>query len=152
MMKYSASFVHDDIGNVEVDIISIYRSSNCAHDGVIIENIRRMFRNDRICIICGDLNLRYQNQPKAYLIQEILTLNFNQLINHPTHRDGGIIDHVYLFRPHMYEEVVINWELFAPFYSDHFGISIIIQKREWTRLKMKSSFPDIFEDSSNNAT
>ena len=129
MMKYSASFVHDDIGNVEVDIISIYRSSNCAHDGVIIENIRRMFRNDRICIIYGDLNLRYQNQPKAYLIQEILNLNFSQLINHPTHRDGGIIDHVYLFRPHMYEEVVINWELFAPFYSDHFGISIIIQKR-----------------------
>merc|ERR1711873_385640 len=67
----------------------------------------------------------------------------------PTHGDGGIIDHVYLYRPYMYKEVVINWALFAPFYSDHFGISIIIQKKEWVRLKMKSTFPDIFGDNSN---
>ena len=49
----------------------------------------------------------------------------------------------------MYHEVVINWELFAPFYSDHFGISIIIQKKEWIKLKMNSTLPGIFGDSSN---
>lgn len=68
-MKYSASFVHDNNEYVEIDIIRFYWSSNCAQDRVIIEEIKRMFRNDRICDIFGDLNLRYQNQPKAYFIQ-----------------------------------------------------------------------------------
>ena len=58
MIKYSMSFEHDDIGNVDVDIISIYRSSNCARDGVILKKLKKMFKRDKICIICGDFNLR----------------------------------------------------------------------------------------------
>merc|ERR1712115_19786 len=79
----------------------------------------------------------------------ILNMNFNQLIDQPTHKDGGIIDHLYLFKPQKYEEIAIKWELFSPFYSDHFGISIIIQRKEWSLLRMKSSFPEVSDDGSS---
>ena len=69
-------------------------------------------------------------------------MNCVQLIDHPTHKDGGIIDHLYMYRPSCYSEVIISWELFSPFYSDHFGISIIINKGNNPFLQMPTTIPD----------
>ena len=65
-----------------------------------------------------------------------------QHIDIPTHKDGGILDHMYLYRPNTFKEVIISWELFCPFYSDHFGISIIINKRNNEFLTTPSTVPD----------
>ena len=101
-----------------------------------------MIRGDKLCIICGDFNLRYQNEPRHFLINEILNMSFIQLIDHPTHKDGGIIDHVYLYRPTCYNDVIINAELFSPFYSDHYAISIEINLQNNDFLRMPSTIPD----------
>ena len=39
-----------------------------------------------------------------------------------------IIFHVY--HPNGFKNVEITWELFAPFYSDHFCISVVIKKKK----------------------
>ena len=69
-------------------------------------------------------------------------MGFVQYIDKSTHRSGGIIDHLYIFRPAEHHNVVINWDLYSAFYSDHFGISIIINKGENVFRKMQSSIPD----------
>ena len=108
----------------------MYRSNRSSSDEALILHLQEMVRGDRICIICGDFNIRLQNEPEHVLVTGILKMDFVQLIDKPTHKDGGIIDHFYLYRPSLYSEVSISWDLFSPFYSDHFGISIIIKKEE----------------------
>ena len=69
-------------------------------------------------------------------------MNFIQLIDLPNHRNGGIIDHFFLYRPNEMGDVIINWEIIATFYSDHFGISIIINKGQNAFREMCSTVPD----------
>ena len=81
-------------------------------------------------------------KPKNFMVNELLKLNFVQLIDRPTHREGGVIDHLYMCRPDFFKEVIVEWELFAPFYSDHFGISVIINKGNKPFLKMPLTISD----------
>lgn len=76
MMKFSTCFLHHTGINVNLDVISLYRSSSCNSDTVILENIKQMLTVDNICILCGDFNLRFQNMPRHYLIHEILNMDF----------------------------------------------------------------------------
>lgn len=73
---------------------------------------------------------------------ELLSMGFKQVIHTPTHRDGGIIDHLYVYQPHDLKDVMINSSLFAPFYTDHFGISVIINKGTNPFLQMPSTISD----------
>ena len=66
----------------------------------------------------------------------------------PTHRAGGIIDQLYIYRPSIFDDVIINYSLFSPFYSDHFGISLIINKGTNPFITMPTTVP---EDTANNA-
>ena len=110
-----------------------------------------MLCENQICIICGDFNIRFQTQSKSFLVDEILKLNFIQLVNASTHRDGGIIDHVYLHRPNRYNEVLISWEAFSPYYSDHYGISISVNKGNCPFLHIPCSIPeDVTEQKGNS--
>ena len=142
LAKYSFSFLHYTGISVPIEIIGLYRSSTCTHDNTLLHNIKKMVDKNKISIICGDFNIRFQDTPRPFLVDEILKMNFNQLIDHPTHREGGIIDHLYTRRPPQYSDVLISWELFAPFYSDHYAISIVINKDNNQFLQMPSTIPD----------
>ena len=140
--KFSFTILHFTLGTVPIDIISLYRSSTCTNDLILLNNIKEMVNRDNICLICGDFNIRFQNSPNHTLVNELLKLNFSQLIDQPTHRDGGIIDHLYMYRPLEFSDVLITWELFCPFYSDHHGISIVINKKDNSFIKMQTTVPD----------
>ena len=150
LLKYSACFLHRSGKNVEINVISIYRSSASMLDRDLITKLHELISKDKICVICGDFNIRYASTPTHNIVSELLSMNFTQLIDHPTHMDGGIIDHLYLYKPSIYEDVKIEWSLFAPFYSDHYGISIIINKNDGEFLEMPSSVPDTIEDNAEN--
>ena len=69
-------------------------------------------------------------------------MKFTKLIDAPTHMKGGTIDHLYVWRPPGFTNILINWELFSPFYSDHFGISITINKEKDVFKSILSTVPD----------
>ena len=151
--KFATSIVHYTGMIVPIDIISLYRSTLNSKDNDLLSILKNMVRNDRICVICGDFNINFRNEPRHFLVSEILKMNFVQLIDKPTHRDGGIIDHLYLYQPTIFTEVIISWELFCPLYSDHFGISIILNKQNNPFIKTPSTIPDfLLEDSVNHKT
>ena len=109
----------------------------------------------RICILGGDLNINLKKESGANIVKELKSCGFKQLVNVPTHKAGGIIDHLYVYHPNGLEDVEITWDIFASFYSDHFGISVSIKKEKDSFKQIPTTVPDyLLQDSntSSNAT
>ena len=71
------------------------------------------------CLVMGDFNI----QNTETQLQDVMTEhNFIQLINSATHRDGGIIDHIYIRGLHSVQSGVL-----PVYYSDHAAIYSILQ-------------------------
>ena len=51
-------------------------------------------------------------------------MGFQQIVTRATHIDGGLIDHIYIYR----ENVQFDWVLedFPKYYSDHDGLSLTL--------------------------
>ena len=75
-------------------------------------------------MVVGDFNFCYHesNSTLKYLINN----NFNQLIQEPTHIDGNILDQAHV--RDVKGKFKYFQEVHSKYYSDHKGISIIIQK------------------------
>ena len=148
IIAYSFSFIHYSETTIDLNIIGVYRSSRNVNDQQLVSDLKRMINRDKICVISGDFNINYRTNSDHSVVTEILNMNFKQLIDTPTHRAGGIIDHLYIYRPSIFDDVIINYSLFSPFYSDHFGISLIINKGTNTFIKMPTT---VHEHTFNNA-
>ena len=150
VIKYRTCFTHFTDKRVDVDIVGIYRSSRNPKDAELLSHLKRMVNYGQICIISGDFNINYRKEQENSFIKELLRMKFVQLVDVPTHRDGGTIDQIFLYRPNVFEDVLIKWDVFAPFYSDHFGLSIIINKEKESFKSIESTIPDYLleEDSS----
>ena len=64
------------------------------------------------------------------------------MMDEPTHTQGGMIDHLYIYCPHLYKDVKINSTLISAFYTDHFGIQITLYKKEDEFKHIASTVPD----------
>ena len=81
-------------------------------------------------------------------IKELQRRGFKQMIDEPTHM-LGVIDHLYIYCPPLYKDVVIKSTLISVFYSDHFGIHIKLSKKEDEFKPIESSIPDYLIDQAN---
>ena len=60
-----------------------------------------------------------------------------------------------MYHPNGLEDVEISWDIIASFYSDHFGISVVIKKEKDSFKQIPTTVPDyLLQDSntSSNAT
>ena len=147
LTKFSMSF--NDASGEKVDTIwiGVYRSSVILNplnpnDLQIISHLLRIIDLDKICIIFGDFNVDLKKDPNHPIVQVLRLKNIEQVIDLPTHNRGGIIDHLYIYRPTSYASVIIEWDLFFPFYSDHAGIAITIHKGEKVFKSVPCTVPD----------
>ena len=136
------SFMHSSGKVVNVNTIGVYRGCRNPDDNQLLCHLKRMIDINCICLISGDFNLNFRKENANIIISGLKNMNFLQLIDEPTHTNGGIIDHLYIYRPAEFHDVIINWELFAPFYSDHFGISVTINKGNNPIQSLPSTVPD----------
>ena len=104
----------------------------------------------QICIISGDFNLNFRTESGNLIINELLKMHFIQMIEEPTHTQGGIIDHLYIRGPAAYSDVRIESDLIAPFYTDHFGITITIYKKDKEFKHIQSTVPDYLLQQEDN--
>ena len=141
-MKYSLSFIHHSEGSVNVDVISLYRSGSNSNDGPLLCHLKRLTNKENICIISGDFNINYKTSETHPVISELLSLGFQQLIDTPTHGEGGVIDHLYIYQPPKLTDVLINYSLFTPLYSDHAGISVVINKESHEFIQFANTVSD----------
>ena len=72
-------------------------------------------------IIVGDFNLHPKETNTHYAaFLDIMAVNgLSQIIDKPTHKDGNILDHVYVR-----DIEVADWQFHHPYYSDHDAMCI----------------------------
>ena len=120
------------------------------NDASIISIIESLIEPTKICIISGDFNLNFLTDANNVIVTALQRLKFTQVIDQPTHTQGGIIDHLYIRQPHIYRKVEIISDLVAAFYSDHIGIQITLLKNENEFRHIENSVPDHLIDQAVN--
>ena len=119
IMKFSSS---------DIDIISIYRSSNC-NSVELLNNILKISSEMKPVLITGDFNICYIMNRTNRLIQGLERHNFKQLVKEATHTRGRHIDHAYWKNSdQVWSDPVL--ERYSPYYSDHDAICLTIKRTE----------------------
>ena len=88
-----------------------------------LRDIGSLLRGVKPTFIVGDFNINFLHDPKDSIIQKITSNGFKQIVEDPTHVEGGLLDHVYIrgvpleFEPHI--------QIDFRHYTDHGAITII---------------------------
>ena len=106
----------------DVTVISMYLSQNAKLDEVS-EFVR--FHATEKCIVTGDFN--FTPDKSNLLSQQLKTLNFSQLIQEPTHKEGNIIDHIHV-SPILKDCTASHLEYV--YFSDHQGVCVNIIRND----------------------
>ena len=111
------------VSNGEYDVINVYCSQG--HDKAeFLRDLGNLAGPMRSGFIVGDFNIDFLHEPKGLVVSKILSRGFKQIVSHPTHVEGGLLDHIY--------HKGLQWEPKAdiqfPYYSDHGLISVCSDK------------------------
>ena len=110
--------------NETLDIITIYRSQT-GNSLELLEQLKKLFEEDRITLITGDFNICFKENFNNRLIQGLLQIGFDQLVHEPTHIRGRHIDLAFFRDPSKRLRPIID--RYSPYYSDHDGICITMR-------------------------
>ena len=91
----------------DFDVINIYRSQN-ANKAEFLRDLGSLAGAARPCFVIGDLNVNFLNDPKD-IITKILSCSFKQVVQSPTHIEGGLLDHIHVKRITWEPEVHLNF-------------------------------------------
>ena len=107
------------------DVISVYRFSEHHRLIEFTDNIMKLVNINHTVIILGDVNLDLNKNPTNLFTQTLQNFGFAQLVNHPTHILGGIINHVYFYSP-TDASCRIN-KIHPVYYSDHDAVTFFLE-------------------------
>ena len=101
------------------DVINVYRSSD-ANQSSFFKDLGTLARGSKPCFICGDFNIDILKNPKDWLLENISSCGFKQIVEDATHELGGLLDHIYIKRIPWKPQVTLEF----PFYSDHAVVKV----------------------------
>ena len=82
------------VSNGNLDIINIYISRG-ASKAEFLKHLGNLAKGSKNCFIVGDFNVDFLHEPKDAVVSKILSCGFKQIVPHPTHLEGGLLDHIY---------------------------------------------------------
>ena len=104
----------------DVTVISVYLSKEAKELVEIVEFLEQ--HKTKRCIVLGDFN--FNPDKTNILTKKFKEWNYSQQINNPTHRDGNVIDHIYVSEELLEHSVC---DLHYVYYSDHQGVCITLK-------------------------
>ena len=112
----------------EYDIICVYRSSDSVKSSQInfLIDLRGMISEHKKTLILGDFNCNAFCSKQNFILEELETWNFTQILREPTHIQGGLIDHCYVSKNIPMITVSCNQK--SVYYTDHDIIDIRIKE------------------------
>ena len=120
------SFQFVKVSSQDIDIIIVYRS-NGDNKQELVDSLKKHLELRKTTVICGDFNICNRREPQNIVLTSLKAIGFQQLIESPTYKLGGQIDHLYVFSPGLdwtkYEVI-----LHTPYYSDHSAILFHLNK------------------------
>ncbi|MCS5643815.1 MAG: AAA family ATPase [Dehalococcoidia bacterium] len=81
--------------STDLHIIAAYRSSSSSIDA-FTEDILKLISDGVATVIMGDMNVCVKESPSNYLLASLEGKGFSQMVKEPTHREGRVIDHIYV--------------------------------------------------------
>ena len=112
----------------KLDVIGVYRSQEGNVTRLITE-LKLLMKEEKLTVIGGDMNICLLAHPRNYVTQSLLEIGFKQLVSKATHIEGGLLDHVYLYKGET-RKVSHIIEYFPKYYSDHDGIGLVLTEME----------------------
>ena len=109
----------------EIDIINIYRSSG-AENINFVEDLCGLMTSGKQTIILGDFNLCFASENSNQVFQALKSMGFQQLVKHPTHIEGRLIDLVFFFSPD--PSACYDVQQQAQWFTDHDLIQVVTGK------------------------
>ena len=105
-------------------LVVVYRSPSFNSQDLLINELLNILPKKGPTIVVGDFNIhpKEQNSYFVQLLAKMTSKGFNQHIDKPTHRDGNILDHMYVREIEM-----SGWHFYHPYYSDHDAICSMVK-------------------------
>ena len=100
----------------EMDIINLYRSAG-TDNAKFLENILGLISSEKQTFIMGDFNICYVSENSNQVFQVLRGMGFHQLVKHPTHIEGRMIDLVFFFSPDSSISYTVRQQ--AQYFTDH---------------------------------
>ena len=115
------------LNSEKCDIISVYRSSDSSKSNMItfLSDLRTLLHTNRKTLILGDFNFNALCAEQNFILRELENWNFKQLIQNPTHIQGGVIDHCYISNTFPIGAVSVSQK--PIYYMDHDIIKVTIK-------------------------
>ena len=103
------------------DVVNVYCSQGLDKKQ-FLSDLGSLVCGTKPCFIVGDFNIDFMKDPKDPIIKKIVSCGFKQMVDGPTHIEGGLLDHVY-----MRGKPPFDLQVHADFtyYSDHAAISLV---------------------------
>ena len=105
----------------DYQIILMYVSKGCNFQE-IANSLNNTIIPAKKIMILGDLNFNPNLKKPNSLTSFLEKLDFIQIVDFPTHRDGGLIDHIYTKNATNNVEIRTNF----PYYSDHMAFNVTL--------------------------
>ena len=105
----------------DYQIILMYLSKECNFHEVL-NSLNNTLIPAKKSLVLGDLNFDPNAKKPNPLSTFLKELDFVQIVDFPTHRDGGLIDHIYTKNATNNVEIRTNF----PYYSDHMAFNVTL--------------------------
>ena len=99
-----------------MDIINVYRSAGADYK-TFLEDLISLISSGKQTMILGDFNTCYISEASTQVLQTLGNMGFQQIVEHPTHIEGRLIDLVFFLssNPSIHYDV----QQLAQYYTDH---------------------------------
>ena len=104
-------------------LVLVYSSGNNPLQELVVD-LKRLLQPNITTIVIGDFN--FSNKETNVLTKFLKKQLFTQVINWPTHREGGTIDHCYVSN-----NARVQVTRHSPYYSDHDALCIQFEHFPW---------------------
>ena len=117
----SETFAHETfsatlVKTKSVDVISLYLSHGFNYS-VLQNKLEEWIVDNKSVAIMGDVNLNQGEKKNHDFVKYLDSKNFLQIVNKPTHKAGGTIDHIYI-NPVLQEKEPLHSQR-SVYFSDH---------------------------------
>ena len=109
------------------DIICVYHSSDSikSNQKMFLADLRNFICKQNQTLIFGDFNFNVICPNQNFILIELETWNFKQVLQNPTHVQEGVIDHCYMTNTFPIHSVLVSQK--PVYYTDHDIIKVTIR-------------------------
>ena len=134
--------------SADIDVICVYRSAD-GNKEEVIANLLEILTENKVTYICGDFNCCLYREPNNVISATLANFNLSQIVKKPTHKSGSLLDHGYLRLGKPFNEK-FSIDNYCPYYSDHDGILLTLNKETAQSSYVDEKETTVFESPSDS--